>query len=106
MRRRPSVPVKQPQVEALRLLGAWRRISQGHVAMSLGCSCGVAASNLRVEDFEEQILEYLHGKHGGTESSITDLLTGIAKAPGKHALAILADLEGTIESFEQQHSGR
>lgn len=90
----------------MRLLGAWRRISSGHVAMSLGCSCGVAASNLRVEDFEEQILEYLHGKHGGTAASITDLLTEIAKSGRKESLPILADLEGTIESFEQQHSGR
>lgn len=91
---------------ALRLLGAWRRIAQGHVAMSLGCSCGVGTSNLRVEDFEEQILEYLHGRHGGNAASITDLLTEIARRGGKDSLPILADLEGTIESFEQQHSGR
>ena len=96
------------RIEALRLLGAWRRIAQGHVAMALGCSCGVGVTTLRVADFEQDILEFLYGKHGtGWRSeSITDLLTRIAKHPEAGANALLADLQGSIESFEQQHSGR
>jgi hypothetical protein len=94
-----------PVVSALRLLGMWNRISQGHVALSAGCSCGVGTSNVRVQDFEEQILEYLQGKHGSVAGSIAELLTGIAKAPSAGATALLCDLERTIDSFEQQHRG-
>lgn len=104
------MPVKQRReaapVMALRLLGAWNRLAQGHVALSLGCSCGVAASNLQVKDFEEQILEYLHGRHRTAAPSIHDLLTGIARSRSEDAMAILKDLERTIDSFDQQHSGR
>jgi hypothetical protein len=95
-----------PAVLALRLLGMWNRIAQGHVALSLGCSCGVGSSSVRVQDFEEQIIEYLQGKHGRNTGSIADLLTGIAKSGGEGSMALLSDLERTIDSFEQQHSGR
>ena len=104
-KKKAAVP-PSPAVLALRLLGAWNRIAQGHVALSAGCSCGVGTSNVRVQDFEEQILEYLQGKHGSVASSITELLTGIAKAGGPGSTALLSDLERTIDSFEQQHSGR
>ena len=92
----------------MRLLGAWNRIAQGHVALAAGCSCGVAISNLRVADFEQDILEFLYGKHGSgwKSSSIGELLARISKAPEAGAQALLADLQGSIESFEQQHSGR
>lgn len=107
MKRKTAAAVAPtPAVLALRLLGAWNRIARGHVALSAGCSCGVGTSNVRVQDFEEQILEYLQGKHGSVPASIADLLTGIAKNGGEKSMAILADLERTIDSFEQQHSGR
>ena len=96
--------------QALRLLGKWTRIAQGHVALASGCSCGVGVSNLRVLDFEEQILEFLQGRHGANAqaASVGDLLRALAQpgSAGKAALAVLADLERTIDSFEQQHSGR
>jgi hypothetical protein len=92
----------------VRLLGAWHRIAQGHVALAVGCSCGVGVSNLRVADFEQDILEFLYGKHGGgwKSESIAELRTRISRAPQAGAPALLADLKGSIESFEQQHSGR
>ena len=91
---------------ALRLLGAWNRIARGHVALAAGCSCGVGMANLQVQDFEEQILEFLHGRHAARAQSIAELLTAIARSGGEEARPILADLERTIDSFEQQHSGR
>lgn len=94
------------RVTALRLLGTWNRISRGHVALATGCSCGVGSTDLRVQDFEEQILEFLQGRHRITAPTIADLLTGIAKAGGDEANPILADLERTLQSFEEQHSGR
>ncbi|MGQ0650715.1 MAG: hypothetical protein ACT4P4_00385 [Betaproteobacteria bacterium] len=93
---------------ALSLLGMWRRLAQGHVALAVGCSCGVGVSNLRVADFEQDILEFLYGKHGAGWKSedLTQLLTRISRQPEPGAAALLADLRGSIESFEQQHSGR
>ena len=95
-------------VQAMRLLGSWRRIAQGHVALATGCSCGVGVSNLRVQDFEQDILEFLRGKHGKAYSQTTmiDLLSDIARANDAAARPLLKDLEGSIDSFEQQHSGR
>jgi hypothetical protein len=100
------------RVTALRLLGRWTAIAQGHVALGTGCTCGVASGSLRVQDFEEQILDYLRTKHGPgrvSETDVGDLLRALAK-PGEMPLAtmraLLEDLERTIDSFEQQHSGR
>ena len=94
--------------QALRLLGAWNRLAQGHVALSAGCSCGVGVSNLRVQDFEEDILEFLRGRHGalGIGERIADVLTTIARDNPPNAGALLADLERSLASFEAQHSGR
>jgi hypothetical protein len=93
-------------VVAIQLLGQWNRICGGHVALSTGCSCGVAASGLRVQDFEEQILDYLHGRHAGRFASISELLTGVARNPHDGSVQVLEDLQRTLDSFEQQHSGR
>lgn len=105
-RRQPAAP--SASVLALRLLGRWTRIAQGHVALATGCSCGVGVSSLRVRDFEAQILEYLLGKHGARAQagSVADLLRASAtpaNGQGRETLALLADLERTIDSFEQQH---
>jgi hypothetical protein len=96
----------QPAVQAIQLLGQWNRIAGGHVALAAGCSCGVAVPNVRVQDFEEQILDFLHGRHGGSWKSIADLLGAIARGSEAAGPAILQDLQRTLESFEQQHSGR
>jgi hypothetical protein len=93
-------------VQAVQLLGTWNRIARGHVALSTGCSCGVGATGLMVQDFEEQIMEFLNGRHATGAGSITQLLSDLAKSPGKNAPAILADVQRTLDSFEQQHSGR
>jgi hypothetical protein len=109
-RRQSRPPAPDVPGAALRLLGAWRGLAQGHVALAAGCSCGVAVSTRRVADFEQDILEFLYAKHGAgwRSESISDLLTKISKdrAPGAGAAALLADLAGSIESFDQQHSGR
>jgi hypothetical protein len=104
--RKISRPQPQPAIVALQLLGRWNRIAGGHVSLASGCSCGVAVPNIRVQDFEEQILDYLRGRHGGSWKSIGDLLSGIARSSEPAGPAILADLQRTFESFEQQHSGR
>ena len=96
-------------VEATRLLGKWTKLAQGHVMFGAGCSCGVGFTNLRLQDFEPQILDYLKTKHGVAGfAGVAELLRSIATqgdAPGK-PLALLADLERSLDSFDELHRGR
>ena len=98
---------KHPAVEALRLLGKWQRVSGGHVVFAAGCSCGAAATSVRVQDYEQDILGFLRGRHSAQAASITELLTtiGRARAAGRKTLSLLADLERSIDSFESVHRG-
>ncbi|HYI86664.1 MAG TPA: hypothetical protein VEX61_06175 [Burkholderiales bacterium] len=98
---------KKPAVaaEAVRLLGKWRRVSGGHVAFGAGCSCGAAAISVRVQDYEQDILGFLRGRHGTDSPTIMDLLTGVARGGAQTDLAMLADLERSLDSFESAHRG-
>jgi hypothetical protein len=105
-------------IEATRLLGKWTKLAQGHVMFGSGCSCGVGVG-VRLQDFEQQILDYLHAKHGapavertgyreGEAGSVTALLRAIATqgaGSGDHR-ALLADLERSLDSFDELHRGR
>ena len=98
-------------VEATRLLGKWTRLAQGHVMFGSGCSCGVGVANLRLADFEPQILDYLKTKHGiGGFAGIPELLRSIAKqSEGEEndgKLALLGDLARSLDSFDELHRGR
>jgi len=97
--------VKQPAVEAIRLLGKWQRVSRGHVVFAAGCSCGAASTSVRVQDYEQDILGFLGGRHGTAAPTIVDLLTGIARGGKPSDLAMLADLERSIDSFQSLHRG-
>jgi len=107
-------------LEATRLLGKWTKLAQGHVMFGSGCSCGVGVG-VRLQDFEPQILDYLHAKHGaaaveragyreGEAGSVTALLRAIATQGAVEQpagqLALLADLERSIDSFDELHRGR
>ena len=93
--------------EAAQLLGQWTRLAQGHVFMGGNCSCGVGGASVRVEEFEQQILDYLGGKFGVRGESIAALLRSItADAQGSDRwLPVLDALSRTLESFEQAHRG-
>ena len=74
-----------------------------------GCSCGLGVAGLRLADFEPQILEFLRTKHEvGGFGAIPELLRLIAKRKERKSsdLALLADLERSIDSFEELHRGR
>lgn len=104
---------RDARIEAMRLLGKWTTLAQGHVLVGgAGCSCGLAAGSLAIKDFEEQILDYLRGKYTAMEKSesVGDVLRAIAarqadSEPGESA-ALLADLDRTLESFEDLHRAR
>jgi len=75
-----------------------------------GCSCGVGFGNLRLQDFEPQILDYLRAKHGDTgHTAITELLRAIATQDSEKEsgarLALLADLARSLDSFDELHRG-
>jgi len=95
-------------VEATRLLGKWTQLAQGHVTFGAGCSCGLGFANLRLADFEPQILDYLKTKHGVSGfAGVPDLLRSIVKqGEGNERMALLSDLERSLESFDELHRGR
>jgi hypothetical protein len=98
-------------VEATRLLGKWTKLAQGHVMFGAGCSCGVGFANLRLADFEPQILDYLRTRHNvSTFAGVAELLRSIVirdRAEGNSGqLALLADLERSLDSFDELHRGR
>ncbi|HZQ74117.1 MAG TPA: hypothetical protein VFB08_14465 [Burkholderiales bacterium] len=103
---------RDPRVEAMRLLGKWTTLGQGHVVFGgAGCSCGVAAPGVSVQDLEEQILEYLRGKYPAAAgpANVAALLRAIAAQPAgveAESLALLGDLERTLESFDELHRVR
>ena len=94
-------------VEATRLLGKWTKLAQGHVVFGSGCSCGAGVS-VRLQDFEQQILEFLHARHGDSgHATIAELLRAIAtQDSGKDSGALLADLARSLDSFEELHRVR
>ena len=104
-------PARDARIEALQLLGKWTSLGQAHVLMGAGCSCGIAGASMRVEDFEQQILDYLRGKYPQARKSdrIAALLHSIAK-PGNDDegewLSLLADLKRTLDSFDELHRSR
>jgi hypothetical protein len=95
-------------VEATRLLGRWTKLARGHVMFGTGCSCG-AGVGLRLQDFEPQILDYINTKHGiAGFPGVAELLRSIATRSEEVAepLTLLADLERSIDSFDELHRGR
>jgi hypothetical protein len=124
-----SGAAQEAALEATRLLGKWAKLSQGHMLFAAGCSCGAGPGNVRLEDFEQQILDYLDAKYraagdaavfellreragyrSGESGSVVALLRSIA-APSPNSrpsgsLALLVDLGRSLESFEELHRGR
>ena len=121
-----SGAAQEAAIEATRLLGKWAKLAQGHVVFAAGCSCGAGPGNVRLQDFEQQILDYLDAKYrasadaavtdllrgsagyrAGESGSVVELLRSIAAQPASGAstgwLPLLADLRRSLESFEELH---
>ena len=109
---------RNARIEAAQLLGKWTSLAQGHVLMGGNCSCGLGAGSLRIEEFEQQILDYLDGRHAlrdrggyerGKSGSLSALLQSIAKdaaqAQSAQWLSLLDDLDRTLQSFDEAHRG-
>ena len=107
-RRGATAGALSPAVEAVRLLGRWQRLSSGHVMLASGCSCGTDAGALPVKIFERDILDFLYARHGEQPfATLADLLNAMARqrddAAANKRLALLEDLERSIDSFDELH---
>ena len=97
-----------PAIEAIRLLGKWQQLASGHVMLASGCSCGTDIGALPVRSFERDILDYLYAKHGDKPfETISEMLISMAKQRDESStnlqMALLADLECSIQSFGELH---
>jgi hypothetical protein len=109
-------------VEARELLDIWDRLARQHVALAGSCACGVGGVTLQLQDFEQDIADYLlgqaerngradvvallreRGRADGDKWSIGALLGALAGAPGDDAGAFLvARLGKTLRSFAKLH---
>jgi hypothetical protein len=113
-------------VTAIRLVGRWAKLVGRHVAFDTYCSCSGGPCSVRVQEYEQDILDYLYEKHRGLESpvardlfivgaayrrraagSVQKLLQAIAIREAHGAAEcreLLVDLEHAIDSFERLDS--
>lgn len=47
---------------ALELLDIWERLSSRHVSLGTGCACGIGGVTLQLQDFEQDIVDFLLGQ--------------------------------------------
>jgi len=95
-------------VLALRLLGRWTELARRHVPLGAGCACAPGLAGVQLSDFESEVLDFLRSRHGiSANSGIAQLLSGIAKGesavPADARGALLADLQRTLDSFDEVH---
>jgi hypothetical protein len=113
-------------LEARRLLDTWDRLGRAHMMIGAGCSCGIGGVAVALEDFEQDIADYLQAEaerldrqdvlkylqehaREGELWSISRLLGGIAQPTdfqvhGSGASTFLLErLSRTLQSFEKLH---
>ncbi|MDR3018082.1 MAG: hypothetical protein LBV56_21870 [Delftia acidovorans] len=115
-------------LQAERLWDLWCALALRHVALGGACACGAGGISLRLEDFELDIVDYLHdGGERCEQPEVTawfrarpapvqgmqdvqplrhllDAL-GADSAPQAVAQWALARLERTLRSFAEVHGG-
>lgn len=118
-------------VEARRLCDQWANLSRQHVSMASGCACGAGGVSLLLEDFEQDIADYLLGEAERNKRSETiaflranafveetqlwslSLLLGalidedaVVKVPPEVSAGLLQRLGRTLSSFAKLHGQR
>jgi hypothetical protein len=119
-------PLRSSMAEAERLLEKWDRLGLAHMTIGGACSCGVGGVLVALDDFEQDIADYLQAEaerldrgdvlqymkeHGraGDLWSISKLLTGLAQPTEGVAMDtgtstfLLERLARTLQSFEKLH---
>jgi hypothetical protein len=129
MTRSQDRPSEEKISEAQRLLETWERLGRAHVMIGAGCSCGIGGVAVALEDFEQDIADYLQAEAERLERSdvlkflgeqaregdlwsISKLLGGLVQASesgpfGSAASTFLLErLSRTLQSFEKLHGSR
>lgn len=104
---------------ALRLLGRWQRVSSGHLGFTNGCACGIGAT-VDLADLDDLVLDYLkrkfaalpataalvaaHDLPGGMKLLLRALATLATSLPPAALDALLAAIESSVASIEEQHA--
>jgi len=119
-------PFRNSMVEAQQLLDKWDRLGRTHVMIGGACSCGMGGVQVALEDFEQDIADYLQAEaerldrgdvlqymkeygRAGDLWSISKLLTGLAQPTEDVAMDtgtstfLLERLARTLQSFEKLH---
>ncbi len=115
-------------LRAIQLLGKWTRAARGHVPLNgYACACSLGVGSISVLDFEQDLIDYLYGKHGnaldikswfenagyresnpsgGTLSSLLQALAHSQLDAHRVTLVtpVLNDLEKTMDSFSAAHA--
>jgi hypothetical protein len=114
---------------ARRALETWERLGRAHMMIGSGCSCGIGGVVVALEDFEQDIVDYLHADaerlsrddvllllaeqaRDGDRWSISKLLDGLAHSAGRASsnpvagAFLLERLGRTLQSFEKLHGSR
>jgi hypothetical protein len=122
-------PFGENILQAQRLLETWDRLGRAHMMIGAGCSCGTGGVVVTLEDFEQDIADYLQAEaerlerqdvltylaQQGREGelwSISKLLIGLAQPTGSGSsdaggrYFLLERLARTLNSFEQLHGSR
>jgi hypothetical protein len=47
---------------AVELLDVWQRVSSRHVSLGTSCACGIGGVTLQLQDFEQDIIDFLLGQ--------------------------------------------
>jgi hypothetical protein len=112
--------------EARRLLETWQRLGRAHMMIGGACSCGIGGVLVALEDFEQDIADYLQAEaerldrqdvltYIGQEArdgelwSVTKLLTSLAQPAAcvfyeaGGSTFLLDRLGRTLQSFEKLH---
>ena len=103
---------------ALQLLGRWRRVCSGHLSFCNGCACGIGAT-VDLGDLDDLIIDYLrrkfeshalvagfiasHDVPGGMKSLLGALATGKNILSPTAARDLIAAIETSVASIEEQH---
>ena len=129
--REPGLP-DTPAARAHRMLDLWSALSVQHVALGSACACCTGAVTLRLDDFELDIIDYLHdaGRRSGMPEiaaffddlkggeprmrpelrarPLVDILERVEQGGVPEAVAawLVPRLERTLESFAREHGPR
>jgi hypothetical protein len=50
-------------VYARRLSRIWKQLQRSHVPVAIGCSCGAGFNHVKMQDLEQDVLDYLFDKY-------------------------------------------